>query len=89
MQSRSSSVRDDNGDLAEVMDVLTEKIDLYTRDKGNEPTSSYPPLTIYRFEAPTEQTSYTQEPAVCLIVQGHKRSYCLEMRSIFTISGVS
>jgi AraC-like DNA-binding protein len=41
--------------------------------KENEPITVYPALSIYRYQDPTELTSYLQEPSICLIAQGHKR----------------
>jgi AraC-like DNA-binding protein len=63
----------DDEPLLESMGSLAEKMDRWTLAKGNEPISDYPPLSIYRFQAPTELTSYMQEPSICLIAQGHKR----------------
>lgn len=63
----------DNGTLSEAMAILAEKIDRWTLARGNEPTTAYTPLSIYRHEAPTELISYLQEPSLCLIVQGKKR----------------
>lgn len=73
MKSEFGNSRGSRNNLSEVMCVLVEMLDGYTLEKGNEPATAYPPLTIYRFESPTELTSYIQEPAVCLIVQGRKR----------------
>ncbi|MBU1566345.1 MAG: AraC family transcriptional regulator [Proteobacteria bacterium] len=52
---------------------LVEKMDRWTLAKGNEPTTAYPALSIYRYQAPTELTNYMLEPSICLIAQGHKR----------------
>lgn len=60
-------------ELDSIVNILTDKVDSYTQEKGNEVATAHAPLTIYRFESPTELTSYIQEPAVCLIVQGNKR----------------
>ncbi|SDP07739.1 AraC family transcriptional regulator [Desulforhopalus singaporensis] len=61
--------------LDEAMVALAEKIDRWTLARGNEPATAYPPLSIYRQEAPTELISYLQEPSLCLIVQGKKRVF--------------
>lgn len=63
----------DDEALADAMGSLVEKMDRWALAKGNEPTSAYPALSIYRYQAPTELTSYMQEPSICLIAQGHKR----------------
>jgi AraC-like DNA-binding protein len=65
--------KQDDEALADAMGSLVEKVDRWTLAKGNEPTSAYPALSIYRYQAPTELTSYMQEPSICLIAQGHKR----------------
>ncbi len=65
--------RPDDEALAGAMVSLVEKMDRWTLAKGNEPTTVYPALSIYRYQAPTELTSYLQEPSICLIAQGHKR----------------
>ncbi len=59
--------------ITEPMAILAQKIDQWTLARGNEPTTPYAPLAIYRHEAPTELISYVQEPSLCLIVQGKKR----------------
>lgn len=64
--------RDDEA-LADAMGFLAEKMDRWTLTRGNEPTSAYPALSMYRYQAPTELTGYMQEPSLCLIAQGHKR----------------
>lgn len=73
MQSENNSKQGTASDVAEVVSVLASGIDRCTRGKGDEQNSAYAPLTLYRIEYPIEQTSYIQEPAVCLIVQGSKR----------------
>ena len=73
MQPENNIMNCEINGLDGIMDALVKKIDRYTQAKGNEEATVHAPLTIYRFEAPTELTSYIQEPAVCLIVQGNKR----------------
>ena len=73
MQTETGILENENNAFNGLIETMAEKIDYYTLAKGNEPTSVYSPLTMYRYEAPTELTSYVQEPAVCLIVQGYKR----------------
>lgn len=65
--------KQDDKVLADAMGSLVEKMDHWALAKGNEPSSAYPALSIYRYQAPTELTSYMQEPSICLIAQGHKR----------------
>lgn len=59
--------------LTSAMGSLTQKIDHLTSAHGNEPTTAYTSLSIYRHETPTELTGYLQEPSLCLIAQGKKR----------------
>jgi hypothetical protein len=73
MQPDHTAHKQDDEVLADAMGSLVEKIDRWTLAKGNEPVSAYPPLSIYRYQAPTELTSYMQEPSICLIAQGRKR----------------
>lgn len=73
MQTDTYTTQGNDHNLSTTMVTLLDKLNTYTEENGNEPSSAYAPLTVYRFEAPTERTSYTQEPAVCLIAQGHKR----------------
>lgn len=63
----------DDEALLDAMGSLVEKMDRWTLAKGKEPITAYPALSIYRYQAPTELTSYMQEPSICLIAQGHKR----------------
>jgi AraC-like DNA-binding protein len=63
----------DDEALADAMGSLVEKMDRWTLAKENEPITVYPALSIYRYQDPTELTSYLQEPSICLIAQGHKR----------------
>lgn len=59
--------------LLDAMGSLVEKMGRWTVTKRKEPVTPYPALSIYRYQAPTELTSYMQEPSICLIAQGHKR----------------
>ena len=59
--------------LQGAMASLIEKVNDWTLAHPREFTTAYPALSLYRHEAPTELTSYLQEPSVCLIAQGHKR----------------
>lgn len=76
MQTETAIPEQDSNILNEVMGVLGEKINRWTLNKGNEPTTTYNQLSLHRLEAPLEQVSYLQEPALCLIVQGKK---CIQL----------
>ncbi|WP_051309313.1 AraC family transcriptional regulator [Desulfogranum japonicum] len=73
MQTETQNIENESNVLKDLIKTMVDKIDNYTLTRGNKPTTLYAPLSIYRYEAPTELTSYVQEPAVCLIAQGHKR----------------
>ena len=73
MTSAAAIPTRENDTVGEEMAILAEKIERWTLARGNEPATAYPPLSIYRHEAPTELISYLQEPSLCLIVQGEKR----------------
>jgi AraC-like DNA-binding protein len=73
MKPDNTVPKQDDEALADAMGSLVEKIDRYTLAKGNEPTTAYQALSIYRHETPTELISYLQEPSLCLIAQGNKR----------------
>ena len=73
MSLRDKIPEQDDDALSTSLASLVEKLDRWTLAQGNEPTTAYQALSIYRHEAPTEMISYMQEPSICLIVQGHKR----------------
>lgn len=54
------------------MKSLVERLVARLRQDG-EIVSAIPNLTFYRFNAPTQPTSYLLEPSICLIMQGSKR----------------
>lgn len=51
---------------------LSERIARWTEGR-NQLETAIPGLTLHRWETPTEPTSYTLPPSVCLIGQGRKR----------------
>lgn len=73
MNSERTMTDQVENDLTGPMGSLIKSLDKWTLKKSNEPASAYPPLSIYRYEAPTELTSYMLEPSICLIAQGRKR----------------
>ena len=52
--------------------TLAERIARWTKGK-NRLDTAIPSLTLHQWETPTEPTSYTLEPSICLIAQGSKR----------------
>jgi AraC-like DNA-binding protein len=62
-----------NADRLEVVHAeLAEKVARWT-DGKNQVATAIPSLTLHRWETPTEPTSYTLPPSLCLIAQGSKR----------------
>lgn len=51
---------------------LAERIARWTGE-NNQLTTAIPSLTLYRWETPTEPTSYLHPSSICLIAQGSKR----------------
>lgn len=51
---------------------LAKRIARWTGE-NNRLTTAIPSLTLHRWETPTEPTSYTLPPSLCLIAQGSKR----------------
>jgi AraC-like DNA-binding protein len=52
--------------------VLVERIARWT-EMADTPDAAIPALSLRRYEAPTEPTTYMHEPSICLAAQGAKR----------------
>lgn len=61
---------------------LAERIARWT-DGLNHLDTEIPGLTLHRFDAPTDPTSYTLAPSVCLIGQGRKRVFLGEQAYVY------
>ncbi len=61
-----------SGDLPTRSQDLAELIGRWTTD-ANTVETAVPGLTLHRWDAPTENTSYLLGPSICLIGQGAKR----------------
>lgn len=59
--------------LAEAMSLLVDKAASWIAQHGNQPQTLHQLLSLYRYDTATELMSYTQKPAICLIIQGKKR----------------
>ena len=57
------------GALCHASEVLAKSIDRWTGNE-NQVDTKIPGLRLSRWEPPTEPTSYTLEPSVCLIARG-------------------
>jgi AraC-like DNA-binding protein len=54
------------------LEALRQSIARWT-EQGTQLMTAIPSLSLYRQDAPTQPTSYMQEPSLCLIAQGVKR----------------
>lgn len=73
MMQRSNVPRPQAGDSVEISHkALAERIARWTGEE-NRVATAIPALRFSRSEEPTEPTSYTLEPSICLIAQGRKR----------------
>jgi hypothetical protein len=54
------------------LEALRQSIARWT-EQGTQLMTAIPSLSLYRRDAPTQPTSYMQEPSLCLIAQGVKR----------------
>lgn len=73
MQPGNTLSEPNHDDFAATMAAIAKTIDRYMRQQGVQQAAISPYLGVHRYEHPTEMTSYMQEPAVCLVVQGRKR----------------
>lgn len=72
MQIRNLIPEPEAGDLKDACKALAKGIARWTVDT-DQPDIAIPALSLRRFEAPTEPTSYMHEPSICLLAQGSKR----------------
>jgi AraC-like DNA-binding protein len=73
MMQRSKVPRPQTGGSVEISDkALAERIARWTSEESRVGTA-IPALRFSRWEEPTDPTSYTLEPSICLIAQGRKR----------------
>jgi len=61
-----------NNDMEIALDALGESIARWT-DKGDQPTTAIPGLSLFQRIAPTPPASFMFEPRICVIAQGAKR----------------
>lgn len=72
MDIRNIATANQPEDLVIAQGELAKRIARSTEGLNNL-TTAIPALTLYRWEAPTEPTSYVLEQSICLIAQGTKR----------------
>lgn len=62
----------ENNDREAALDALGKSIARWT-DKGDQPTTEIPGLSLHRRDKPTPPVSIMYEPRICVIAQGAKR----------------
>lgn len=64
----------ESGDLVSAQAALVDSIARLTAGM-DQPVTAIPELSLIKWEAPTELTSYMHEPSICMIAQGSKRVF--------------
>jgi AraC-like DNA-binding protein len=72
MQKHDVKQTFENNGLEVALDALGNSIARWT-DKGDQPMTAIPGLSLYRREEPTQPTSIMFEPRICVSAQGAKR----------------
>jgi AraC-like DNA-binding protein len=62
----------ENNSMEVALEALGKRIARWT-DKGDQPVTAIPGLSLSRRDEPTQPKSYMYEPIICLIAQGAKR----------------
>jgi AraC-like DNA-binding protein len=72
MRKQASKAVIKNNDMEIALDALGKSIARWT-DKGDQPTTAIPGLSLFQRIAPTPPASFMFEPRICVIAQGAKR----------------
>ena len=72
MRKQAVNQASENNSMEVALEALAKSIARWT-DKGDQPVTAIPGLSLFRRDAPTEPMSYMYEPSICLIAQGVKR----------------
>jgi AraC-like DNA-binding protein len=72
MRKQSNKAVTKNNDMEIALDALGKSIARWT-DKGDQPTTAIPGLSLFQRIAPTPPASFMFEPRICVIAQGAKR----------------
>lgn len=72
MRKQTENAIIENNDREVALDALGKSIARWT-DKGDQPTTGIPGLSLYRRDEPTPPVSIMYEPRICVIAQGAKR----------------
>ncbi len=72
MRKQANKAVIENNDMKVALDALGKSIARWT-DKGDQPTTAIPGLSLFQRAAPTPPASFMFEPRICVIAQGAKR----------------
>jgi AraC-like DNA-binding protein len=72
MRKQAKKAVIENNEREVALDALGKSIARWT-DKGDQPTSAIPGLSLFQRIAPTPPASFMFEPRICVIAQGAKR----------------
>jgi AraC-like DNA-binding protein len=72
MRKQANKAVIENNDMKVALDALGKSIARWT-DKGDQPTTAIPGLSLFQRVAPTPPASFMFEPRICVIAQGAKR----------------
>ncbi len=72
MRKQANKAVINNNDMEIALDALGKGIARWT-DKGDQPTTAIPGLSLFQRIAPTSPASFMFEPRICVIAQGAKR----------------
>jgi AraC-like DNA-binding protein len=72
MRKQANKAGIENSDMKVALDALGKSIARWT-DKGDQPTTAIPGLSLFQRVAPTPPASFMFEPRICVIAQGAKR----------------
>ncbi|OGW47641.1 MAG: AraC family transcriptional regulator [Nitrospirae bacterium GWC2_57_9] len=72
MRKQANKAVIENNDMEVALDALGKSIARWT-DKGDQPTTAIPGLSLFQRIAPTPPASFMFEPRICVIAQGVKR----------------
>jgi AraC-like DNA-binding protein len=72
MRKQAAKAVIENDDMEIALNAIGKSIARWT-DKGDQPTTAIPGLSLYQRAAPTQPASFMFEPRICVIAQGAKR----------------
>jgi AraC-like DNA-binding protein len=72
MQKQAVKQAFENNSMEIALEALRKSIARWT-DKGDQPVTAIPDLSLYRRDEPTDPMSIMYEPRICVIAQGAKR----------------